>query len=481
MQGRSRTGTVALIAAVLAGLGLRAYHYARDRPVWHDEAALVLNAIGKSYSELLGPLFFHEAGPPLFLWLTRAASQGLGDGPFALRLVPFLASCLALVGVAVVARRLLAPGGAALATALFALSEMLAWHASEAKPYAVDALVAIAAIWVYTSFREERLCTPILGFTVAAPALVWLSFPACFVLGGVILAYTEPVWRSGRREAWLCLGLLTLATCGAFLALLLGPIRAQHDPTIHGEWMRLGGFPDWGQPVKALVWIVTSPFELGRYAVKPAGQVLFPLAVLGALLWWRGGDRERVILLAAPVAMAYFAALIHRYPFNGSRVVVFAVPALVLLAGAALPWLLLKAPRATGLALAGLLVITAGNAALRVARPWDQPDVPGAVARLLAQRQPGEPVVVNDWTHLYYLRSLDPAPLAQAPSALPDAERCWVLVSTYGQTPSYRLELARTLAPPGWEVERCAEAHLATVVAFVPPRRPALSRVGPSP
>jgi Dolichyl-phosphate-mannose-protein mannosyltransferase len=476
MQGRSRAATVALIAAVLAGLGLRAYHYGRDRPVWHDEAALVINALDKTYAELLGPLYFHEAGPPLFLWLTRAAAQALGEGALALRLAPFLASCLALVGVAVVSRRLLAPGGAALAAALFALSEMLSWHACEAKPYAVDVLLAVGAVWLSTRFGPERLCAPLLCFSLAAPVAIWLSFPACFVLGGVILAYAGPVWRSRRREAWACLGLLTLATCGAFLALLLGPIRAQHDPTIHGEWMRLGGFPDYGRPGKALVWVLTIPFELGRYALKPAGHVLIPLAALGALLWWRRGQRERVILLAAPIALVYFAALVHRYPFSGSRVVVFAVPALVLLAGAAVPWLLERAPRAAALALAALLLVSAGNAAHKVARPWDQPDVPGAVARLLAARQPGEPVVISDWTHQFYLRGLDPAPRYEAPAA--PGRRCWVIVSTYGETASYRLQVARNLAPPGWEVEARSEAHMATVVAFVPPR---LSRAGSAP
>jgi hypothetical protein len=172
--------------------------------------------------------------------------------------------------------------------------------------------------------------------------------------------------------------------------------------------------------------------------------------------------------------MAYFAALIHRYPFSGSRVVLFAVPALVLLAGAAVPWLLERAPRAAAAGLAALLLVAAGNAALHVARPWDQPDVPGAAARLRALRQPGEPVVINDWTHQYYLRDLDPPPSYQTPAA--PRGRCWVMVTAYGQPASYRLEVARGMAPPGWQLEARAEAHLATVASFVPPRPDALSR-----
>ena len=88
----------------------------------------------------------------------------------------------------------------------------------------------------------------------------------------------------------------------------------------------------------------------------------------------------------------------------------------------------------------------------------------------------GEPVVINDWTHQYYLRGLDPAPSYEAPAA--PGRRCWVLISAYDRPASYRLEVARGLAPPGWELESHSEAHLATVVSFVPPR---LSRGGLAP
>src|SRR5207237_8992991 len=87
-----------LTGLVLAlGLGLRVYHYARNPSMWHDEAALVLNVLSKGFDELLGPLLFTEAAPPLFLWLERAVALTLVDGTYALRLVPFLASCAALL------------------------------------------------------------------------------------------------------------------------------------------------------------------------------------------------------------------------------------------------------------------------------------------------------------------------------------------------------------------------------------------------
>ena len=51
---------------VCLGLFFRCFHYLRNPSMWHDEAALVLNVLGKDFRALLGPLFFSEAAPPLF-------------------------------------------------------------------------------------------------------------------------------------------------------------------------------------------------------------------------------------------------------------------------------------------------------------------------------------------------------------------------------------------------------------------------------
>ena len=155
---------------VILGIGLRIFHYARNPSMWHDEAALVLNAIGKSFSELLGPLFFSEGAPPLFLWIERAVFLILGDGTYALRLVPFLASCAALVLMALIARRLLAPEAAPWAVLPLACADTILWHACEAKPYSVDLLSAtmLLALYCYTSAwslgRQLALYTVLASF-----------------------------------------------------------------------------------------------------------------------------------------------------------------------------------------------------------------------------------------------------------------------------------------------------------------------------
>ena len=157
-----------LVGLITLGLALRSYHYFRGPSMWHDEAAVALNVLSKNYSELLGPLTFHEAAPPLFLWIEKAVSAALGDGVYALRLPPFLASCASMLLFAWVAGRLLDARAVPCAVLLFAVSEQLSWHACEAKPYAFDVLTATIMLAVYAAAQKQPFVASFNPFYLAS-------------------------------------------------------------------------------------------------------------------------------------------------------------------------------------------------------------------------------------------------------------------------------------------------------------------------
>jgi hypothetical protein len=459
---------------VLLGLFLRGYHYLRDRPVWHDEASVMINVLERDYGQLLGGLRFHEAAPPLFLWLHRAGALTLGDSPPAFRLPEFLASCAALLLLASVAWALLPPAAVPWALLLFACSEGLLWHACEAKPYAIDVFVAclLLALWVHA--REGRLALWLLAFAGLAPFLIFLSYPACFLLGAVLLAFLPRLWAERRLAPCLAYGAFLFTTCGAFYLLLIGPVRAQHDPTLHAAWV--SSLPDWGRPGSVPGWAFLSTFEVFRYCCKPLGQPLFLFALVGAFCLWKAGQRDWLILCAAPVGLNLLAALMQRYPYGGARVVVFAAPGLLLLTAAGIPntlnWLW-RRNRVAWLGALLLLLLPVGTAARRVVFPWDEADIPGAVAFVQAERQDGEGVMGNDWTHLYYFRQLGPSffwvydrPLDRPLEDLP--ERFWIVVTDSDSAHSGRLDLARAFVP-GWHLCQERAFRHTSVYLFLKP------------
>ena len=75
-------------------------------------------------------------------------------------------------------------------------------------------------------------------------------------------------------------------------------------------------FADWSRPAGVPAWAVASTLEVLRYAAMPFGQVLVPVAVVGAV---RLGSRDGTLLtaLAASRGLALVAAIVGKYPTAG--------------------------------------------------------------------------------------------------------------------------------------------------------------------
>jgi hypothetical protein len=396
----------AMPSLVILGLALRCYHYLRNPSMWHDEAALVLNVIGKSFAGLLGPLFFSEAAPPLFLWMEKGIACLGGDSTYALRLLPFLGSCAAFFGMAVLARRVLSPRAAFWAVLLFACSDRLLWHCCEAKPYAVDVAVAVVLLLALTYTASWSINRQVLLYACLSPVVIFLSYPACFLLGGMALTLLPAVWQARRPLAWIGYGLFLLALGVSFLLLLAGPIQAQRDEQLLDCWGDM--FPSWDRPWTVPGWLAVKCTEVVRYTCEPTGNLLAPVALLGAIGLWRSGQRRLMAFCCWPMVLAALAGVVRQYPFAATRVMVFATPALLLLTAAGLPvaFTRLRFCGWVGPALlAGLCLFPAGQALYRVACPWPRFDSARAASFVRTQCGPGELVVGTSWEHEYYFRN----------------------------------------------------------------------------
>jgi hypothetical protein len=181
----------------------------------------------------------------------------------------------------------------------------------------------------------------------------------------------------------------------------------------------------------------------------------------------RQGRGDRVALLTVPLGLALLASCLHRYPYGGVRVIVFAAPAVLLLIAAGTPaayaWLRARA-RWGAVVLTGLLLFPLAVSLYRVAVPWERPDTASAAAYVEAHRRPDDPVVGNDGTHLYYFRRLGPAFHWPWEDPHPPAgDRLWV-VWTDLQPHAIRVQGARGLAPGDWRLVEEHEFYFTTVV-----------------
>ncbi len=453
------------LAVVAVGLSLRCYHYGRAPSVWHDEAALIVNVLERDFGQLLGPLTFSEAAPPLFLWLEKAITLVFGEGVYALRAVPFLASCASLVALTVLSRRRLEPAAWPCAALLLACSDRLLWHGCEAKQYSVEVLVAILLLLVYEQLKVWPICRRQIAFACLAPVVIWLAYPAVFLFGGVAIAFLIEVWSLRQRSAWLGFVILCLVIVVSFAFLVLGPIAEQRDVHIVNCWARMGKFPDLQRAETVPIWTITSSADLFGYCFRPIGHLCLPLAVVGGILLYQHYGARWLALLVVPILLAYVASFLRAYPFGGSRVMAYCAPALAMLAAAGIPptmrWLRSRNQLATGL-LFIFLAIMPGWAVYRIVVPWDRADSDRAAAFVLANRSVNDLVTSNHWEYRYYFRKLEMTHVPLQDFSVPAVERFWV-VATAAEARD-RNEIIEQLKGGKWRIITQREFRRTSVV-----------------
>lgn len=345
---RERLSPERLVAAAVAtGIAFRLFQYLANRSLWFDEALLANNIARRPWSGLLEPLSNGQAAPLGFLFLEKAAVETLGTSEYALRLVPLLAGIASLFLFVAVARRYLSPGAVPVATAVFALSPFLVYYASELKQYSTDVLASLLLLLLAAPLLAGDLSARrAAAFGVAGALLVWLSQTAVFVLAGVSLVVALPRLRETRR-------LLPFVGAGALWgASFLGSYAASRnslgDEAFMRAWWRSGFMPLPPRSLEDLAWFPGTFARLFRDPLGPYdslmgestlyGPAAMMLAFTAGALWLLARRRAEGLALLLPVGLTLLASGVMLYPFgserfSGGRLLLFLVPALVLVIG----------------------------------------------------------------------------------------------------------------------------------------------------
>jgi hypothetical protein len=455
-------------AAVTAGIALRIAHYVRTPDVWHDEAAMIVNIVERTYLQLLQPLTYHEAAPPLFMWMQRWMVEHVGDALWSLRLLPFAAAVGALL-LFVPGTRLLRDGMAPVALLLMACSPRLLWHAVEAKPYAVDVLIATALIVVVVVTRHWQLAWRIALVAAVSPVVVWLSYPGIFLVAGIAAPMLVSAVRQQQRAAVAASIAIVVVVTVAFLPLAAGPIRAQRDPVIYAAWA--AAFPVGLNPVTIGTWLARETIGIADYCFRPLGGWLIVPIGFGIVSLVRRGESLMVASMLVPLALAAIAGVTRQYPFTGARVMIWALPALALLAAEGIGAIVSRLPRRMAPSAVVVIAFTVGPPiafCLRdVMSAWSRPETFAAAQMAAAARGPHDAIASGAWEYRYYLR--DTADFVRLPDRLlPLTGRTWWLV--HGATRDVRHAGAAAAERVGFRVASVTDFRGVSVIELTASR-----------
>jgi hypothetical protein len=330
----TRTCFRLVLLSIGIGVVLRVVQYLHHTSYWNDEAALVLNILQRDYRDLLRPLDFAQAAPPLFLWAERWVALHFGSSEYALRALPVLIGLATLPLFATLAWRLLRPAGAAWAVAWLSINHRIVPQVCEVKQYAAD--LFFSTLLLLVAFAPRRPASPLRRLAraaVVASVAFWFSFPSAIVFGGIALALLPRAVRGGRSGLPLSLAslLAPLASAALLAKLVLGNPR---DRYLDEFWANY--FVNFARP---LHWFAHAFFELGDYPFASLGVVVLLLAVIGLFALRSQGRAAFVGAVLATLLLAIVASALRVYPFGGLRVTLYLLPPLFLLMGAgAQPW-----------------------------------------------------------------------------------------------------------------------------------------------
>jgi len=345
-----------------AGIFLRLRQYTLNLSFWLDEAMLALNITNRNFAGLAHPLDYDQGAPLGFLWLVKAIQTVLGNHEYSLRLLPFLAGCLALPVFWVLARQLVKPVGALFALLLLAVSGYVISYAAQVKQYELDMTIALLLYLFSMRLLRAAPCAkcPVGGKDVWLLAglgalAIWCSHPAVFVLAGIGSVLIAQAWLKKDRRQALLYGLAAGFWMLNFAALYLIQYRGlASNSYLTGFWA------DYFMPLSAAApaWAFDS---LAGLFVIPGGLqggwpsfAMLALFLIGLVsLFWRDTRSGPVCTLwvggwvwmfAISLALTLAASSLQKYPFGG-RMGLFALPGLLICAGEGLETLRVAATR----------------------------------------------------------------------------------------------------------------------------------------
>ena len=424
---RCRPGpwTLAVWLVLLAGVALRVWAFAADRPVWIDEAVLADNIVERSFSRLIEPLAHNQTAPAGFLWIERFAVERLGTSELALRLFPLLAGIVGLFAFDAAARRLMSPVGRLAATTLVAANDSLIYYCQEIKPYGVDAAVTcVFLLLTVRVFQGGWKSRDLIVLAVAGALFAWLSLPFIFVAAGMmgcLLLASRAARASGRTSLGVAgTGLLVAGSYLLHYKLVIA--AGASNQNLIDYWTQRGGFPPFPpQRLKDIAELLTKPLD---FFIHPMGFTFAGLAAIfaatGAVMHWRRWTGTAMLL--APLGLTLLASLAKKYPFpvdgqhamvGGGRLLLFALPGVFLLIGAGIERFSELAGTRGATAATIATVLLALHPFIHVAmwvRSIERPDVRDVLASFATQRKEGDAVHASWAAHQiasYYRHRLD--------------------------------------------------------------------------
>jgi mannosyltransferase len=248
--GRSQWLFVALMLGILWVAYATRFHLIESQSLWNDE--------GTSYAQALRtlPQIAEHAGrdihPPAYYWLLAVWGRLAGHSELGLRALSALASVLTVAVTFALGKRLFNPAVGILSAGLVTLNTFSIYYAQEARMYALLALIAVGAFYLFVLFMARPTRSRMIGLAVVNALGLYTHYAFPFVMLAQGVAFVVGVFN--RR--------VPLKQIIPYTALNVGTI-VLFLPLLPTAWRQITTWPSTGEAIPTQEAIATI---LGYFA-----------------------------------------------------------------------------------------------------------------------------------------------------------------------------------------------------------------------
>lgn len=324
---------LALAVVVVVAAMLRLTALGRQS-LWFDEIDVVVRA-QRPFREVLKTFTTAGENGPFYNLLLALWIRVAGISEVAVRFPSAVAGTLSVPLLYLLGRRMAGSSVALLAAGLLAISPYHVWYSQEAKMYALIVLLALLSSVTLVEALERNRAVWWVAWAVVTTLMFYTHVVSILVFAAQAL-YVVLARRSwpGRERGFLL--------AAAALTLPYIPVGLWAFDVVSGRarsWQ-----PDvslWD--VLHVVIVKFAVFRADQAVERWAGLLYVVLAVCGAVVLARRGERGRWWLLAGSLALVpvvgLFVVSLRQSVFQ-DRYAIVALPALLLLVAAVVAWLL---------------------------------------------------------------------------------------------------------------------------------------------
>ena len=315
---------------LLFGFSLRLKGYITNPPLWHDESALGWNILNKSYGQLFEKLRFLQIAPPLFLICTKILVF-ITDGyhnifrcDLTLRFIPFLCGNLSLVMYWFIGDKIFNSKWTTLAgVALLAFNPVLINYSFEFKPYSVDVLFSLIALYVFlcVDFKKSS-AKKMLLYSLILAILPWFSFGSTFV---IIAGFLTLSFKKENPPLFITLLIPVLVSAFAYLKLFVINSFTSNSAGMIGFWKTEFVNKDFSN----LPHLINQNIEYFFMNIKHMPLIFIMLfIIIGFILFIKDKKYFYIAISVLTATTEILASTMQFYPFS-RRMILFLLPFLI--------------------------------------------------------------------------------------------------------------------------------------------------------